>query len=135
METRDSQAIYLQIADLMCESVLSGEWNPGERIPSIRETAEARQVNPNTVMRTYAYLEDRGIVRNQRGVGFFVADDAYDVTWKLKKEIFQRRDLPRLFRLMDLLRIDFEELRKIYEARPDAPAAAEPPRAMKENQS
>ncbi len=116
MEPRDSQAIYLQIADLMCESVLSGAWKPGERIPSIRETAEARQVNPNTVMRTYAYLEERGILRNQRGVGFFLADNAYDVTWKLKKESFQRRDLPRLFHIMDLLRVDFDELKRIYQA-------------------
>ncbi len=116
-EPRDSQAIYLRIADLMCENVLSGAWRPGERIPSIRETAEAHQVNPNTVMRTYAYLEDRGIIRNQRGVGFFLADDAYQVTWTLKKESFQRRDLPKLFRAMDLLRIDFTELEKIYQAR------------------
>ena len=80
MEFRDNQAIYMQIADLMCENVLSGAWKPGERIPSIRETAEASQVNPNTVMRTYGYLEDRGIIRNQRGVGFFLSDDAYEIT-------------------------------------------------------
>jgi len=128
VEPRDSQAIYLQIADLMCENILSGAWKPGERIPSIRETAEARQVNPNTVMRTYAYLEERGIIRNQRGVGFFLSDDAYGVTWNLKKESFQRRDLPRMFRIMDLLRIDFEELRRIYQTRNP------PPAATKENQ-
>jgi GntR family transcriptional regulator len=131
VEPRDSQAIYLQIADLMCENILSRAWKPGERIPSIRETAEARQVNPNTVMRTYAYLEDRGIIRNQRGVGFFLCDDAYAVTWTLKKESFQRRDLPRMFRIMDLLRIDFDELRRIYLAQNAAPAG--PPPAAKES--
>ena len=125
METRGSQAIYLQIADLVCESVLAGAWKPSERIPSIRETAEARQVNPNTVMRTYAYLEEQGIIRNQRGVGFFLADDAYEVTWKLKKESFQRRDLPRLFRIMDLLRVDFEELKALYQSRQAPPATKE----------
>ena len=65
MEFRENQAIYLQIADLMCESILSRTWKPGERIPSIRETAEMSQVNPNTVTRTYAFLEDQGIIRNQ----------------------------------------------------------------------
>ena len=131
VEPRDSAAIYLQIADLMCENVLSGAWKPGQRIPSIRETAEARQVNPNTVMRTYAYLEDRGIIRNQRGVGFFLSGDAYAVTWSLKKESFQRRDLPRMFRVMDLLRIDFEELKRMYEAQSSVPPA---PPAAKETQ-
>ena len=116
MEFRDNQAIYMQIADLMCDNVLSGAWKPGARIPSIRETAEASQVNPNTVMRTYSYLEDRGIIRNQRGVGFFLSDDAFSVTRALKKESFETRDLPRLFRVMDLLRIGFDELRGIYDA-------------------
>ena len=41
MEFRENQAIYLQIADLMCENVLGGAWKPGERIPSIREMAES----------------------------------------------------------------------------------------------
>jgi GntR family transcriptional regulator len=116
VEFRDNQAIYMQIADLMCDNVLSGTWTPGARIPSIRETAEASQVNPNTVMRTYSYLEDRGIIRNQRGVGFFVSDDAFSITRALKKETFETRDLPRMFRVMDLLRIGFDELRGIYDA-------------------
>ena len=116
MEFRDNQAIYMQIADLMCENILSGSWKPGERIPSIRETAEASQVNPNTVVRTYGYLEDRGIIRNQRGVGFFLTDNAFNITRTLKKETFETRDLPRMFRIMDLLRISFDELRGTYES-------------------
>ena len=116
MEFRDNQAIYMQIADHMCENILSGAWTPGARIPSIRETAEASQVNPNTVMRTYSYLEDRGIIRNQRGVGFFLSEDAFDITRTLKKQTFETRDLPRMFRVMDLLRIGFDELRGAYDA-------------------
>ncbi len=125
MEFRDNQAIYMQIADLMCENVLSGAWAPGARIPSIRETAEASQVNPNTVMRTYSYLEDRGIIRNQRGVGFFLAEDAFGITRALKKETFETRELPRMFRVMDLLRIGFDELRGIYDAYRAAAAGKE----------
>ena len=37
----------------------------GDRIPSIRELAESIEVNPNTVVRTYAYLQDQGIIQNQ----------------------------------------------------------------------
>jgi len=116
VEFRDDQAIYMQIADLMSENVLSGAWKPGERIPSIRETAEGSQVNPNTVMRTYAYLEEKGIIRNQRGVGFFLSDDADEITRRLSRERFERRDLPRMFRIMELLRIGIDDLRGIYEA-------------------
>jgi len=116
VEFRDNQAIYVQIADLMCENILSGAWKPGQRIPSIRETAEASQVNPNTVMRTYGYLEDKGIIRNQRGVGFFLLDDADEITRRLKRETFETRDLPRMFRIMDLLRIGIDDLRGMYNA-------------------
>ncbi|MGA2640362.1 MAG: GntR family transcriptional regulator [Spirochaetia bacterium] len=120
MEFRDNQAIYMQIADLMCERILSGAWRPGERIPSIRETAETSQVNPNTVIRTYGFLEEKGIIRNQRGVGFFLSDDAVEITRRLKRESFERRDLPRMFRIMDLLSIRIDDLQGIYDAHRDA---------------
>jgi len=120
VEFRDNQAIYMQIADIMSENVLSGAWKPGERIPSIRETAETSQVNPNTVMRTYGFLEEKGIIRNQRGVGFFLSDDAYEITRRLKRENFESRELPRMFRIMDLLSIRIDDLQGIYDAHRDA---------------
>jgi DNA-binding transcriptional regulator YhcF (GntR family) len=67
-------------------------------------------------MRTYGYLEEKGIIRNQRGVGFFLSDDAYEVTRRLKRESFESRDLPRMFRVMELLSIGIDDLRGIYDA-------------------
>jgi GntR family transcriptional regulator len=116
MEFRENQAIYLQIADLMCENILAGAWRPGERIPSIRELAESIQVNPNTVMRTYGHMEKQGIIRNERGIGFFLADGAYEGTRELLRKGFENRDLPRVWKTMDLLRMDFENLRGLYAA-------------------
>jgi GntR family transcriptional regulator len=117
MEFRQNHPIYLQIADIMCENILRGDWKPGERIPSIRETAESIQVNPNTVMRTYGYLEDQGIIHNQRGIGFFLADGAMATTRELKKRIFVERDLPQVFRAMELLGLGFRELEGLYDKR------------------
>ena len=115
MEFRQNQAIYLQIADHITERILSGTWPEGERIPSIREMAEDIQVNPNTVMRSYAYLQDLGIIYNQRGIGYFVAEDAYRKTLELKKQNFIRRELPRIFRTMDLLHLTCEDLLTLRE--------------------
>ncbi len=122
MEFRENQAIYLQIADLMCENVLAGAWKPGERIPSIREMAESIQVNPNTVMRTYGYMEDQGIIHNQRGIGFFLTESAYDTTRELKRKSFVSRDLPQLWKTMDLLRMGFDDLRSLYAAHKEGSA-------------
>jgi len=116
MEFHQNYPIYLQIADIMCENILEGAWRPGERIPSIRELAESIEVNPNTVMRTYGYMEDQGIIHNQRGVGFFLADAAHETTRELKKRIFVSRDLPQVFKTMDLLRMGFDDLKELYAA-------------------
>jgi GntR family transcriptional regulator len=115
MEFRQNQAIYLQIADHVSERILSGTWAEGERIPSIRELSEDIMVNPNTVMRSYAYLQDLGIIHNQRGIGYFVAEEAYRKTLELKKKNFIRRELPRIFRTMDLLNLTCEDLRILQE--------------------
>ena len=114
MEFRENQAIYLQIADLMCENVLAGAWKAGERIPSIREMAESIQVNPNTVMRTYGFMEEQGIIHNQRGIGFFLAATAYETTRELKRKSFESRDLPQLWKTMDLLQMGIDDLRSLY---------------------
>ena len=115
MEFRQNQAIYLQIADHISERILSGTWAEGERIPSIREMSEDIAVNPNTVMRSYSYLQDLGIIYNQRGIGYFVAEGAHQKTLELKKKNFIRRELPRIFRTMDLLHITCEDLRVLQQ--------------------
>jgi GntR family transcriptional regulator len=117
MEFRQNEAIYLQIADLACENVLSGAWKPGDRVPSVRELAGEIEVNPNTVVRAYAYLQDQGIIVNQRGLGYFVAERAPEVTRDLMRRTFVSRDLPRVFRTMDLLGMGIDELRGLHETR------------------
>ena len=103
MEFRDNQAIYLQIADLFCENILLGKWNPGDRIPSVREMAVETEVNPNTVMRTFTYLQEKGIIYNKRGIGYFVEEEGFEKTKALRKEVFVSQELPRLFSAMTVL--------------------------------
>lgn len=114
MEFRQDQAIYLQIADLVGENILAGAWRPGDRIPSTRELAESIEVNPNTVVRTYAWLQEKGIIANQRGIGYFVADDAVEVATALRKADFVSKELPRIFHTMDLLGMSYEEIAALY---------------------
>ncbi len=114
MEFRKNQTIYLQIADFICENIIAGELAKGDKIQSVREMATSTQVNPNTVMRTYSYLQDLGIIFNQRGIGYFVADDALQKTKALKKEAFVKEYLPEVFKAMDLLDLDFDDLKEFY---------------------
>ncbi|MCG6910581.1 MAG: GntR family transcriptional regulator [Deltaproteobacteria bacterium] len=114
MEFKKKDAIYLQIADLMCERILRGTWPENERIPSVRELAVDMEVNPNTVMRTYTYLQEHAIIFNKRGIGYFVAADGRQATRRLLKCNFVRSELPRVFNTLELLDLDFDELYALY---------------------
>lgn len=114
MNFHSNKAIYIQIADLICEKILAGTFKEEERIPSVRELAVDLEVNPNTVMRTYEYLQDLHIITNKRGVGFFVNTDSVErVTTYLRKE-FMEQELPNLFNNMKILAINISEIEKLY---------------------
>ena len=110
MEFKDPKGIYLQIADRVRERILGGEWNIGERIPSVREMAVQLGVNPNTVARSYQSLVERNIIANQRGRGYFVAEDAVIRILEEMRREFLTEDLPRIVRTMQLLGIGAEEI-------------------------
>ena len=114
MEFRDNKAIYLQIAEYVCEHILLEKWPADQKIPSVREMAVNLEVNPNTVMRTYELLQNKNIINNKRGIGFFVADDAIANVKSYRKAQFMEDELPTLFRNIYLLNIDFEELQTRY---------------------
>jgi DNA-binding transcriptional regulator YhcF (GntR family) len=115
MEFKESQAIYLQIADHLCEQILLDKWKPDDRIPSVRELAVQLEVNPNTVMRTCEYLQQYDIIYNKRGIGYFVSINAGNKIKQLKKERFLANELPQFFRNIYLLDMELDELKPHYE--------------------
>jgi GntR family transcriptional regulator len=110
-----TSAIYLQVADLMSEKILSGEWLPLERVPSVREVASLVQVNPNTVMRSFAHLQENEIIFNKRGVGYFVTENGKKLIEHNKKLEFIDLKLPKVFREASILTITPEEIAKFYQ--------------------
>lgn len=114
MEFSQPKGIYQQIADRMRDRILQGEWEPGERIPSIRELAVSIGVNPNTVTKSYQSLTERSIIENRRGLGYFVASSARDEILGELKEEFVREELPRVFNIMRLLDMGLDELEQHY---------------------
>lgn len=67
--------IYTQLVDQMKLGIVSGEWIPGQRIPAVRELAVDAGVNPNTMQRALAQLENEGLVRTERTAGRYVTED------------------------------------------------------------
>ena len=115
MQFRESIAIYLQIADYICERILLKQWKTDERIPAVRELAVQLEVNPNTVMRTFEFLQAQNIIYNQRGIGNFVSPDAIKNATEYRKSEFVDKELPNIFRNLYLLNMDIDELKTRYE--------------------
>lgn len=114
MEFHDDKPIYLQIGDLLCEQILAGTWPPNDKIPSVREMGVSLQVNPNTALRTYDFLQQRGIIFNKRGIGYFVEEDAVKKILDFRREDFFANTLPSFYKTISLLQITPEEILSRY---------------------
>jgi DNA-binding transcriptional regulator YhcF (GntR family) len=114
MEFKEAQAIYLQIGDYLCEQILIEGKVEGDRLLSVRDLGVALQVNPNTVMRAYDFLQAKEILFNRRGVGYFVAAGAAEKIKAYRKKQFMEQDLPLLFKNIRLLEMGWEEIETEY---------------------
>lgn len=114
MEFKEPQAIYLQIAEYVCEKILLEKWNADEKIPSVRELAVELEVNPNTAMRSYEFLQNKEIIYNKRGIGFFVSIDAKEKVSIFRKQQFIEIELPVFLKNMNILNISIQEIEKYY---------------------
>jgi len=115
MEFKENPAIYIQIAEYVCEQILLKKWKLGEKIISIRDLAVNMEVNPNTVQRAYDFLQQRDIITNKRGVGYFTEDDAMDRILSFRREQFIENELPVFMRNVYLLKIDFKEIKTMFD--------------------
>ena len=114
MDFNQHKPIYLQIVEQIEDKILSGTLKADERIDSVREMATALGVNPNTVMRSYEFLERGEVIYNKRGVGFFISIEAREKIKFSRKKNFLENEIPTLFAKMDLLEVDIEEVVNLY---------------------
>jgi GntR family transcriptional regulator len=115
MDFKEKQAIYIQIAEYVGDQILLDKYPEGEKLISIREMAVQLEVNPNTVQRTYDLLQQQGVIRTQRGIGYFVADEARAKILTLRKAQFMSTEVPAFFRKMKLLGIELPDVCAQYD--------------------
>ena len=115
MNFTNDKAIYIQMADRLCDEILAGTYKDDDRIPSVREYAVMLQVNTNTAVKAYDQLARDGIIYNKRGLGYFVTAEAKKEIKKARKQEFMKQRLPELFRQMQLLDITMEDIQKVWQ--------------------
>ena len=110
MEFKGDKSIFQQIGDSICDRIIKGELNAGDRVESVRELAALTGVNQNTILRTYMELQRENIIQNLRGIGFFVTEEAKDIIQKNRLDVFYKDILPEFIKQVDLLQIKKEEI-------------------------
>ena len=111
----NDKPIYIQMADRLCDEILSGVYQDDDRIPSVREYAVLLEVNTNTAVKAYEQLAREEIIYNKRGLGYFVTRGAKKQILKARKTEFMKERLPELFRQMRLLEISMEDIVAAWE--------------------
>lgn len=71
----DDRPIWLQLAEQMTRRIITGVYPPGSKLPPVRELAAEAGVNPNTMQRALAQLEQDGLAKADRTAGRLVTQD------------------------------------------------------------
>lgn len=77
--------LYLQVIDIIKKKIISGDYQPGDQLGSVRYLAGEFEINPNTIQRALSELENQGLLFSQRTRGRYVTDD----TNLIKEERFK----------------------------------------------
>ena len=110
MDFKSNKPIYMQIVDFCFSKMLTNEWVEEGRVPSVRELGATLQVNPNTAMRAFDYMQTENVIYSKRGMGYFVAEGARSVILDIQKKEFFEEILPETFKTMELLNIGINEV-------------------------
>ncbi|MDE7471085.1 MAG: GntR family transcriptional regulator [Paramuribaculum sp.] len=110
----DPKPIYLQIADKIMDDIVAGSYGADSRLPSVREYAASVEVNANTVMRTYDFLQQRGMIYNKRGIGYFVATDAGVRVLDERRRVFFAGEADYFFGRLHSFDVSPERLSEMY---------------------
>lgn len=117
MTFNNDKAIYIQMADRLCDDILAGTYSDDDRVPSVREYAVSLEVNTNTAVKAYDQLARDGIIYNRRGLGYFVTPGARDSIMQARRKAFLDTTLLSLFRDMRLLGIGIDDIVKEWDTR------------------
>ena len=86
----NERPIYVQLVEKLRIEIVSGKLKSGERMPSVRELALTTKVNPNTMQKALAELENEGLIYTERTNGKFVTDNK-ELIEKIKRKLAEEK--------------------------------------------
>ena len=104
----NDRPIYLQLMERIQRDIIAGVYQPGDKLPSVRDLALEAAVNPNTMQKAVSELERSGLVYSQRTSGRFITEDTEMLT-QMKKELATEH-IQEFFQKMEQLGFSRAEL-------------------------
>lgn len=84
IDYKDKSPLYEQVYAKFRNLILLGVLEKDRQLPSVRTLAVELSINPNTIQKAYALLEQNGFIYSVKGVGNFVRGDLKLQDYKLK---------------------------------------------------
>lgn len=106
-----SRPIYLQIIERVQMDIITGRYQPGDKLPSVRDLAQEAAVNPNTMQKALSELERSRLIYSQRTSGRFITEDK-ELIHQMKKEL-AAAEVSAFVAHMKQLGITPEEIRQL----------------------
>ena len=103
----NDRPIYIQLVEQLKEYIVAGKFKAGEKLPSVREFAMQIKVNPNTVQKALAEIENQKLIYTERTNGKFVTENE-ELIENVKKELANQK-VQKYFQDMHKLGIDKEK--------------------------
>ena len=115
----DQSLIYQQIAQLIEDGILNGEYPEESQVPSTNELAHVFGINPATAGKGVNRLVDSGLLYKRRGIGMFVAPGADEALRRKRREVFMKDEIKSLLREARRLGLSKAELLALLAAQAD----------------
>ncbi len=112
-ELDNDRPIYAQLVDRIQMQIVSGYYQPGGKLPSVRELAATAAVNPNTMQKAFVELERSGLIITQRTNGRNVTEDTGLI--ESIKQGMAREHMESFFTKMKELGYTGEEIRALVD--------------------
>lgn len=110
----NDRPIYAQLLEIIQMQIVSGQYGPGDKLPSVRELAATANVNPNTMQKAFAALEQSGLITTQRTSGRTVTEDITMI--KAVQKDLASSHITQFIQKMKELGFTKEEIKNLVEA-------------------
>ena len=107
--------IFIQVAEVIEDAILSGTFEEETQIPSTTEFSVSYKINPATALKGINILVDKGLVYKKRGVGMFVCEGACDKLRLERKQAFYENFIKSVITEAKRLKISTDEIKLMIE--------------------